>query len=133
MDAEQFSIRPGAAEPIYRQIADQIRRLILSNQLVAGDSLPSVREVAGRHAINPMTVSRAYGLLEAEGLLTRQRGRGMVVAPRQRRGQSDDRRLAQLEPKLGDVARAARELGLPHEMVLERLGELLELENERAL
>lgn len=131
VDADRLSIRPGAAEPIYRQIVDQLRRLITSNQLLAGDPLPSVREVAGRHAINPMTVSRAYGLLESEGLLTRQRGKGMVVAPSRRRVQSDDRRLAHLEPKLADVARAARELGLAEAPVLERLRELMERENER--
>jgi len=131
MDAENLSIRPGAAEPIYRQIADQLRRLITSNQLAAGDSLPSVREVAGRHAINPMTVSRAYGLLESEGLLTRQRGRGMVVASLRRRARSNERLLADLEPKLEDVARAARELGLADRLVVDRLIELLELEHER--
>ena|ERR1700730_18520133 len=130
MDAESLSIRPGAAEPIYRQIVDQLRRLITSNQLPAGDPLPSVREVAGHHAINPMTVSRAYGLLELEGLLTRQRGKGMVVS-RHRRAQKNDRRLEHLEPKLEDIARAARELGLADRLVLDRLKELLERENER--
>jgi len=129
MDAGNLSIRPGAAEPIYRQIVDQLRRLITSNQLPAGDPLPSVREVAGRHAINPMTVSRAYGLLELEGLLTRQRGKGMVVSAR-RRAQTDDRRLAHLEPKLKDIARAARELGLSDRLVLDRLEELMEQEHE---
>jgi GntR family transcriptional regulator len=130
MDAENLSIRPGAAEPIYRQIVDQLRRLITSNQLHAGDPLPSVREVAGHHAINPMTVSRAYGLLELEGLLTRQRGKGMVVS-RHRRAQKNDRRLEHLEPKLEDIARATRELGLADGLVLDRLKELLERENER--
>ena len=131
MDAENLTIRPGAAEPIYRQIVEQLRRLITSNQLPAGDLLPSVREVAGHHAINPMTVSRAYGLLELEGLLTRQRGKGMVVSPSRRRAQTDDRRLAHLEPKLEDIARAARELGLADRLVLDRLKILLEQENER--
>lgn len=132
MDADNLSIRPGAAEPIYRQIVDQLRRLITSNQLAVGESLPSVREVAGHHAINPMTVSRAYGLLELEGLLIRQRGKGMVVSPR-RRAQTDDRRLANLEPKLEDIARAARELGLADRLVLDRLRELLEQEREHII
>lgn len=130
MDAGNLSIRPGAAEPIYRQIVDQLRRLITSNQLAAGDVLPSVREVAGHHAINPMTVSRAYGLLELEGLVTRQRGRGMVIS-QQRRTPTDHRRLADLEPKLEDLVRAAREFGLPDHLLLDRLRELLEREHER--
>jgi len=132
MDAVNLSIRSGAAEPIYRQIVNQLRRLITSNQLPAGELLPSVREVAGHHAINPMTVSRAYGLLELEGLLTRQRGKGMVVSPR-RRAHTDDRRLAHLQPKLEDIARAARELGLADRLVLDRLKVLLEQEDERII
>jgi GntR family transcriptional regulator len=128
MNADDLAIRPGAAEPIYRQIVEQLRRLIASKQLPPGESLPSVRDVAGQHAINPMTVSRAYGLLELEGLLERQRGKGMVVAASRRRIQTDDRRLEQLEPGLKDLVRQARELGLANRLVLERFNELLEQE-----
>ncbi|MGH8142645.1 MAG: GntR family transcriptional regulator [Steroidobacteraceae bacterium] len=126
MDASDLSIRPGAPEPIYRQIMEQLRRLIAGNQLRTGEPLPSVRDVAARHAVNPMTVSRAYGLLESEGLLERQRGRGMVVAALRRRAQTDERRLEHLEPRLRDLARAAHELDLPGQLVLDRLKQLLE-------
>jgi GntR family transcriptional regulator len=126
MVPDALLIRPSAPEPIYRQIMDQLRRLIASNQLTAGELLPSVREVAGYHAINPMTVSRAYGLLESEGLLERQRGKGMVVATYKRRAQTDERRLEHLEPSLREVVRQAHELGLPHALVLDRLKGLLE-------
>jgi DNA-binding transcriptional regulator YhcF (GntR family) len=51
-----FVIQPSAPEPIFRPIAGQIRRLVASRQLVPGDFLPSVRDVAEFHAINPMTV-----------------------------------------------------------------------------
>jgi GntR family transcriptional regulator len=126
MDRDLLSIVSGAAEPIYRQIAAQLRRLILSAQLAPGEELPSVREVAGFHAINPMTVSRAYSQLEAEGFLERRRGKGMVVAESRRRPQSDGRRLEQLDPSLCEVARQARELDLPVALVLERLRALME-------
>ena len=126
MDKGLLTVLPGAPEPIYSQIAAQLRRLILSGQLAAGEELPSVREVAGYHAINPMTVSRAYSQLEAEGLLTHRRGRGMVVAESRRRPLSDERRLEQLETALGELARQARELGLPPALVLERLRALME-------
>src|ERR1700734_3232041 len=126
MESDELVIQPSSAEPIYRQIAQQLRRLIASGRLSAGDDIPSVRDVAGRHAINPMTVSRAYGQLELEGLLERRRGKGMVVAPVRGRVQSTDRRLQQLQPQLDEVARQARELGLPAESVLDRLRVLLE-------
>ena len=126
MDASLLTITPGAAEPIYRQIVEQLRRMIAGGQLPPGELLPSVREVAGFHAINPMTVSRAYSLLEGEGLLERLRGTGMAVAQRARRARSEAERMSLLEPRLHDLARAARELELPAGRVLRRLGELLE-------
>ena len=126
MDASLLTIAPGAAEPIYRQIVEQLRRMIAGGQLPPGERLPSVREVAGFHAINPMTVSRAYSLLEGEGLLERLRGTGMAVAQRARRTRSEVERMGLLEPRLHDLARAARELELPASRVLRRLGELLE-------
>jgi|SRR5579871_840396 len=126
MDASLLTIQPNAAEPIYRQIVEQLRRLIASGQLVAGELLPSVREVAGFHAINPMTVSRAYGMAEAEGLLERLRGKGMAVAAVRKASQSQAQRMALLEPQLTALARHIRELELPAEPVLRRLTDLLE-------
>ena len=126
MDASLLTIAPGAAEPIYRQIVEQLRRMIAGGQLPPGERLPSVREVAGLHAINPMTVSRAYSLLEGEGLLERLRGTGMAVAQRARRTRSEVERMGLLEPRLHDLARAARELELPASRVLRRFAQLLE-------
>lgn len=125
MDASLLTIQPGAAKPIYRQIVEQLRRLIAGGQLEVGELLPSVREVAGCHAINPMTVSRAYGLAESEGLLERLRGRGMVVAAGERSAHSPKQRLALLEPQLTDLARHCHELELPTALVLRRLTQLL--------
>jgi GntR family transcriptional regulator len=126
MDASFLLIQPAAPEPIYRQIVGQVQRMIASGQLKPGDVLPSVRDVAGFHAINPMTVSRAYSLLESEGALERLRGRGMAVAAAHRRAQSEDKRMTLIDSHLREVARRARELELPREPVLRRLSELLE-------
>ena len=62
-----FVLNPQSGQPIYRQLVEQITRLIVGGQLVPGAMLPSVREVALEHAVNPMTISKAYALLEAEG------------------------------------------------------------------
>lgn len=125
MDASLLTIQPASAEPIYRQIAEQLRHLIASGQLVPGDLLPSVRDVAGFHAVNPMTVSRAYSLAESEGLPERLRGKGMVVAAVTRSSQTQSQRLALLEPQLTALARQARELELPAEPLLQRLAKLM--------
>jgi GntR family transcriptional regulator len=106
-----FDIDPGQPVPIYRQIVDQVRRQVAGGAWAAGDELPSVRALAQQHAINPMTVSKAYSLLEAEGLLERRRGMGMVVAAVRPRAWPAQR-LALLEPALLAAARQAAQLGL---------------------
>ena len=94
----------------------------------AGDALPSVREVAQALAVNPMTVSKAYGLLEVEGLVERRRGLGMLVAQRPRAGMgpgSQAEREALLRPTLERAAREARELELDPDTVLTLFTQLL--------
>ena len=66
--------------PIYRQVMDQLRRQIVTGAINSGDQLESVRDLASRLKVNPMTISKAYSLLEAEGLLERKRGIGVFVA-----------------------------------------------------
>ncbi|HEU4991248.1 MAG TPA: GntR family transcriptional regulator [Luteimonas sp.] len=129
MDAASFHIQPSAPEPIYRQIAEQVRRLVAGGQLAAGDVLPSVREVASTHAINPMTVSRAYSQLEAEGVLERLRGKGMAVAAHGRRHQQPlAQRWALLQPTIETLARQARELELDPDDVVARVGQRMRSE-----
>ncbi|AWL04587.1 GntR family transcriptional regulator [Massilia oculi] len=77
-------------------------------RLAPGDALPSVRETALQLAVNPMTVAKAYGLLELEGVLERRRGVGMVVADRPRSVGDAGARLALRRPALERAARKAR-------------------------
>jgi len=110
--AQLFSITTGSPEPIYRQLVEQVRRLVAAGQMAPGDALPSVREVAQALALNPMTVSKAYGLLEMEGVLARRRGMGMLVAERTGAGHSAASRAALLRPTLERAALEARQLEL---------------------
>lgn len=115
-----FDVQPSLPVPIYRQIVDQVRRKVAGGQLRPGEALPSVRRVAEELAINPMTVSKAYALLEAEGLLRRERGVAMTVA--EVAGalalNAADARLALLKPALEAAARHARELEIPPDEAL---------------
>ena len=65
--------------PIYRQIIRQVRRQIMTDSLSQGDRLEAVRDLAARLKVNPMTISKAYSFLEAEGLVERKRGIGLFV------------------------------------------------------
>ena len=126
MDAMTLHIEPSSPDPIYRQIVGQITRLISAGQCPAGTRLPSVRDVAAAHAINPMTVSKAYALLESQGLLERQRGKGMVVAGANPQASSVHSRLHALQPALLELARQARQLDLDADQVIDALRPLID-------
>ena len=107
-----FILNPQSGIPIYRQLQEQVRRMVASGQLKPGTPLPSVRDLALAHAINPMTISRAYSLLEAEGLLERHRGKPMTVASQPRGNGATPKRLEQIEASLDHLVLAARQLQL---------------------
>ncbi|WP_138206710.1 GntR family transcriptional regulator [Haloimpatiens lingqiaonensis] len=65
--------------PIYMQVANIIKKQIISSELKRGDKLPSVRELSSILKVNPNTVQRAYGELDKEGLTFTQRGTGSFV------------------------------------------------------
>ncbi len=97
--------------PVYRQIVDQVRFQVATGLLRPGTELPSTRALSQELGVNPMTVSKSYGLLEEEGVLTRRPGLPLVVSERPR-SEVGRERAAQLELLLEPVAVAARQLGL---------------------
>jgi 2-aminoadipate transaminase len=73
------SLDPNSEVPLYRQLYDEISKGIRSGRMGAGSRLPATRELAGLLGLNRTTVSAAYELLEAEGLIRGQVGRGSFV------------------------------------------------------
>lgn len=126
-----FSIQTGSAEPIYRQLVEHVRRRIASGQISAGDEIPSVRELAQQLAVHPMTISKAYSLLEGEGLLERRRGLAMRVAPQHQRAQPAASRIALLRPALVRAAAEARQLQLPKRTALKLFEDILDEDETR--
>lgn len=118
-----LSITIGSSQPIYRQLMGQVRRLAIAGVLAPGDILPSVRGVARALSVNPMTVSKAYNLLEREGLLKRVRGHGMQVTLQRIDGRAE--RQALLRPLLEQAVREARQLALDDETILDFFRQLL--------
>lgn len=118
-----FVLNPNSGVPIYRQLVTQVTRLIAGGQLAPGTELPSVRELAATHAINPMTISKAYCQLEAEGLLERQRGRPMRVAARRSHQASLASRLRRLEQEAAALIFAAKQLEIDRQQLADLLDE----------
>lgn len=66
-------------KPIYEQIIDNIKQLVVSGVLQRDDQLPSVRQLAQELAINPNTIQKAYAELERQGVIYSLKGRGSFV------------------------------------------------------
>ena len=108
------------ARPIYEQVRDGFRDLIISGALKAGEKLPSVRELATTLTINPNTIQRAYKELESEGCIVSVPGKGSFVA----QGRSAmEARKAELTEKLRETAAELRRLGVSPEELTEILKE----------
>jgi GntR family transcriptional regulator len=102
--------------PIYRQLIEQIRHQIMAGQIIEGQQLVSVRELATRLAVNPMTISKAYTLLEAEGLVERRRGVGLFVT-RLPKDHKVKTQAAIIEEFLKQAAISAVQFGLSEEQI----------------
>lgn len=79
-----FQLDIGDHRPLYEQIKEKIKFLIIGGILHDGDRIPSVRELAVDMTINPNTVARAYRELENDGFIYSQKAKGYFVSPRER-------------------------------------------------
>lgn len=122
----RFQVSPTSGVPIYRQIMDQVRHQAATGRLTAGEFLPSVREVARDLQINPMTVSKAYSLLERDGVVEFVRGQGMRLRTPEGGGADLREREEALMPLLRQVVTTAYQLSLKPEQVRALLDPLLE-------
>jgi len=104
---------------------DQVRFHIASGLLVAGDELPATRLLSAELGVNPMTISKAYNLLERDGVLERRPGRPLVVKAFEP-AELELERLDRLRASLADAVRAAKQLGLDSEEATRVFRELLE-------
>jgi GntR family transcriptional regulator len=68
-------------KPIYLQLYQQVVTRILDGYIKEGEALPSVRKVAAEYQLNPMTISKAYQMLQDEAVVEKQRGKGLFVMP----------------------------------------------------
>lgn len=101
--------------PIYEQVTEKFRMLILRGVMPPGSRMPSVRQLAMELAINPNTIQRAYMTLEQEGLIYPVKGKGNFVADTEqiRRKSRED-----YQKELRTLVRKGMELGLEEDELI---------------
>lgn len=118
-------INPHNGVPAYRQLMDQLKLQIATGVLPAGTELPSTRALSAELTLNPMTISKAYNLLEREGVLERRRGQTLVVRERSAHAVETDK-LDHLREHLATAATMATQLGISRSQALKLFRETLE-------
>ena len=108
---EFINVNPNSGDPIYKQLHEQIVRLIVGGQLAAGEELPSVRKIADHFAVNPMTVSRAISQLVDQGWLVRRRGQATKVATKTT--QQTDQQESLLFNTIDQLIQQSKQLDVP--------------------
>ena len=107
-----YQIDPNSGLPVYRQVMDQTKHYIASGALLAGDQLPSIRELATRLSVNPATIVKAYNELQNEGVMEIKQGKGAFVS-----GGLPDKEIPGRRLQVGRIARQlvveSQQLGMP--------------------
>src|SRR5689334_7772969 len=120
----RFALDLHTGVPVYRQLIDQVRAGIASGALVAGDQLPTVRQLAVDLEINPNTVMRAYRELELGGLLETHQGTGTFISDKKPEKKTAERGR-QLSQMAGEFAARVGAAGFTLEELIDRLNDLL--------
>jgi GntR family transcriptional regulator len=102
--------------PLYQQIVDQMRAMILSGELKPGDALPSIRQLAADLMTSVITTKRAYQELEQQGIIVTQTGRGTFVG-QLRTASVEAIRTEEIRMQLMQVVRHAKRLGLAQHLL----------------
>ncbi|MCD5410467.1 MAG: GntR family transcriptional regulator [Clostridiales bacterium] len=113
-------ISNATSEPIYFQIATQIKREIMKGELSSGEMLPSIRSLAKELRISVITTKRAYEELEREGFIETVPGKGSYVATQSNELLSEKKKKI-IEDKIEIIVDESKLLGIELEELIEML------------
>ena len=118
-------IQTSSMIPIYEQIMENIKRMIVSGELTSGDPLPSVRALSRELKISALTVKKAYDRLEEEGLTTTIHGKGTYVTGGNPTTLAEERQK-EIEQELERIVQKAKGYGLEPEEIRQILDLIIE-------
>lgn len=113
-------ISNASGDPIYTQIANQIKTMILEGQLKEGDALPSMRNLALQLRISVITTKRAYEELERDGFIESYTGKGSFVKA-QNHELFREEQLKTIEALLTEASDKAQRIGISKEELIEMI------------
>ena len=112
--------------PIYTQLVDRIKHLVASGALGPGDQLPTVRQMAAELRVNFNTIARAYRILDEEGVISTQQGRGTYVLEPMPPEKASRLRNAALEGMTRSFLEHAHQVGFKPDEISMLLDELID-------
>ena len=114
-----------SSKPLYEQIIEQFKLLVMRESLRPGDAIPSVRRLAAELGITPSTVAKAYRELERQGVIETIRAKGTFIA-QEVEIRMDDKKVLSLRNSLKSIALELRMMGYTREQVMELMAEAYE-------
>ena len=114
-----------SSKPLYEQIIEQFKLLVMRESLRPGDAIPSVRRLAAELGITPSTVAKAYRELERQGVIETIRAKGTFIA-QEAEIRMDDKKVLSLRNSLKSIALELRMMGYTREQVMELMAEAYE-------
>lgn len=114
-----FELDIRSRKPIYEQLIDKLKQLIIHDVLKEDEKLPSVRELAQQLTINPNTIQKAYRELESQGYIYSLKGKGSFVHPSSKNGRKEE--LEKVREELKKLFAEAMYLGMSREEIAELL------------
>ena len=125
-----INIDPRSSQPIYEQIADQVKENIIKEIMLPGDQLPSIRQLSSMILVNPNTVSKAYQELERIGVIETIRGKGTFIRT-DYKARADGDKMDEIKKALKKVIVEMHYIGLSKEEMNEEVEAIYkELEGE---
>lgn len=112
-----FELDMRSRKPIYEQLVDKLKELIINEVLKADEQLPSVRALAQQLTINPNTIQKAYRELENQGFIYSQKGKGSFVNPSSL--SQDEDKIKKIKAEIEKLVLEALYLGVPAEELIE--------------
>ena len=125
----QFAVDLTSHKAIYLQVMSQVKQAIASGEIKPGDQLPTVRQLADELEVNFNTVARAYRLLDEEGIISTQHGRGTYILKPASKPRKASSRSKDLDALADNFVGEAKNLGFSANEIKNLLEKKLGSEN----